>query len=68
MAGAEAGRRRGKPICIRSVEEVVPLVPVVEPGIREEETAGGGTSSNRRSLKCDSCIATPNVPGCERRG
>ena len=53
------GRRVGNPINMRSAGGF----PEPVPEARETECwAGGGTSSNNKSLKCPSLRATPNWP------
>lgn len=59
LGGDESGRRVGKPIIIRSAAGFAPPPP---PARATARWAGGGTSSNSRSLKCPSFIATPNWP------
>lgn len=65
LGGDESGRRVGKPIIIRSAAGFVPPAP---PARATARWAGGGTSSNSKSLKCPSFIATPNWPVHFMRG
>lgn len=58
--GEVSGNRVGKPIIIKSAD--ADPGPPVRPVAR---WAGGGISSKRRSLKCPSFRATPNVPSGE---
>lgn len=59
LGGDASGRRVGNPIIIRSAAGFVVPAPVARDTAR---CAGGGTDSNKRSLKWPSFIATPNRP------
>ena len=54
-----SGRRVGNPIIMRSAGGLAAPAPATRETAR---WVGGGTDSNRRSLKCPSLRATPNWP------
>jgi hypothetical protein len=56
LGGEESGSRVGNPIIIKSAAGFAP----VPPARATARCAGGGTSSNKMSLKCPSFMATPN--------